>query len=252
MKPLFIVGIIVLASAFPADALLLSLTPSADAFLSGANPALNYGGAGALGVSASGLPKGEFDSLLQFDFAAAKSSFDAFYGAGGWTIQSITLTLAATPPGNALFNGNLAGPGGSNINTAGLFALKWLQNDAWTEGAGIPQTPSATGVNFNSLPGLVSGADEALGTFAFNGATSGSAGYNLALTASFVADASAGNLVSFLALPADASVAMLVNSRSVGNTALRPSLAIVAVPEPCGATLALVGLLVFASRRRRA
>jgi MYXO-CTERM domain-containing protein len=239
------------AFAISSHAQVFSLTPTADALLSAANPTLNYGGAGALAISAAGLPKGEFDSLLQFNFAAAKSSFDAFYGAGLWTIQSITLTLTATPPGNALFNGNLAGPGGSNINFAGQFSLEWIQNDAWTEGTGIPQTPTTNGVTYNDLTTVLSGVEETVGTFAFSGATTGSTAYNLALTPSFTADATAGNVVSFFAAPADTAVSALVNARSVMATASRPTLTIIAVPEPASAAFALSGLLMLAGVRRR-
>ncbi len=45
--------------------------------------------------------------------------FDAAFGAGMWAIDGITLKLTATPPGNAIFNGNGAGPGGTNVNFAG-------------------------------------------------------------------------------------------------------------------------------------
>lgn len=250
MKFLLLSGVIVLASVLASEAQVFSLLPSADVLLSAANPNVNYGGAGALAVSASGLPKGEFDSLLQFDFAAAKSSFDAFYGAGAWDIQSITLTLTASPPNNALFNGNGAGPGGTNVNTAGLFSLQWLANDSWIEGTGSPAAPSATGINFNGLPALRGGSDEALGTFTFNGSNTSSTAYILALPASFLAEAESGGVATFLALPADASVAMLVNSRT-GALSARPVLTVAAVPEPGSAMLALAGLPVFCRRLRR-
>jgi len=142
-----------------------TLNPAADALLSAANPALNYGGAGAFGVAASGLPKGEFNALLRFDLGLAVANFNALYGAGFWSIQAVTLTLTAAAPNNALFNGQGAGPGGSNVNFAGQFALTWLPQDAWVEGNGTPSGPSTTGVNHNQLASLRSPADEALGIF---------------------------------------------------------------------------------------
>lgn len=229
---------------------IISLNPAADAFLSAANPNANFGGAGSLAVSASGLPKGEFASLLRFDLAPAVTSFDALYGAGFWSIQSITLTLTATAPNNAIFNGNGAGPGGSNVNSAGQFSLQWLPNDAWIEGSGTPQAPGATGVTFSTLPTLVSGADETLGIFPFSGATTGSAAQSLALTPGFLADATTGSTVTLLATPADSSVAMVVNSRT-GSVFSRPTLTVVAVPEPATAALALTGLLLCGRRPRR-
>jgi hypothetical protein len=240
-----------IAWSVPAAAQVVTLHPVADALLSAAHPTSNYGGAGALAVSAAGLPKGEFASLLRFDLAPARSSFDALFGPGLWTIESITLTLTAAPPGHPLFNGNGAGPGGTNVNSAGLFSLRWMQNDAWTEGTGTPVAPSVSGINFNGLPALLGASDEALGLLAFNGATTGSTTYPLALTAGFTADAAGGNLVSLVAQAADSGVGLLVNSRSVAVASSRPALTIVAVPEPGAATLALAGGLALAGRRRR-
>lgn len=250
MKLRFLAALLIPVLGATASAQTVSLQPTADALLSAANPTSNYGGAGALSVAASGLTKGEFDSLLRFDLSSAKSNFDAFFGSGAWTIQSITLTLTATAPNNALFNGNGAGPGGSNVNFAGLFSLEWLQNDSWVEGSGTPSIPGATGVTYNDLASLTSAADEALGTFSFNGATTGSTGYQLALTPSFTADAAAGNMVTFLAESADTGVAMLVNSRT-GSINGRPTLTIAAVPEPGTALLMLTGALLWCGRRSR-
>ncbi len=250
MQLLLLTSAIALAAVATLDAQVIALFPSEDVFVSSANATFNYGGGGGLAVSAAGLPRGEFASLLRFDLAAAKSSFDTLWGAGAWGIESITFTLTANPPNNAIFNGNGAGPGGSNVNTAGLFSLQWLADDTWVEGAGTPQAPGATGLTYSGLSAVLGGSDEALGTFSFNGSSTGSTAYPLALTPAFSADVEAGNPVSFFAQPADASVAMVVNSRTGGIFA-RPTLTIVAVPEPACATLALAGLLMFAVARRR-
>src|ERR1700677_384607 len=76
-----------------------SINPPADTFVNSANPANNYGAAGALAISAGDLPNGEFDSVVMFNLASTKAGFDAQYGPGQWTIQSITLSLEATDPG---------------------------------------------------------------------------------------------------------------------------------------------------------
>src|SRR5258708_6950854 len=84
-----------LACALPGWAATFTLNPSADAFVttgpSGNLSGNNYGGAGALSVAAPGLAQGEFQSLLQFSLAGAKSSFDSQFGAGQWSLQSLTL-----------------------------------------------------------------------------------------------------------------------------------------------------------------
>src|SRR5436190_7014118 len=71
------------------------LNPVADAFVttgpSGNLSNNNYGGAGALSVAAPNLSQGEFQSVLQFNLSGAKSAFDSQFGAGQWTIQSVTL-----------------------------------------------------------------------------------------------------------------------------------------------------------------
>src|SRR5215510_11942429 len=88
----------------PALAATFTLNPVADAFVTAAHPDSNYGAAGGLAVSAPQLPNGEFQSVLRFDLQAAKASFDATYGVGQWTLQSITLRLSATSPNNPIFN----------------------------------------------------------------------------------------------------------------------------------------------------
>src|SRR5690348_5772544 len=68
---------------------------TSDAFLSYStsptdNTVRNYGGAGAVAVSASSasLTKGEFQSVLRFNAGDVKTYYDGFYGVGNWTIDS--------------------------------------------------------------------------------------------------------------------------------------------------------------------
>src|SRR4051812_2124577 len=95
------------------------VTPGSDGSLSNNN----YGASGVMGTSASGRPQGEFQSVLRFDTAAAKAAFDAQFGVGMWTIQSVTLQLTAAPPNNGILNSP----------NAGNFAISWMQNDSWAE-----------------------------------------------------------------------------------------------------------------------
>ena len=220
-----------------------SLNPSADAFVtfgpSGNLANNNYGAAGALSVAAGGVAQGEFQSVLQFGLSAAKTSFDTQFGPGQWTIQSVTLQLTAAPPNNPVFN----------ASAAGQFSLSWMQNNTWTEGTGTPQAPATTGITFSTLSNFVSGADELLGTFSFNGATNGNATYNLSLAPSFSADILAGGTLSLRMFAADGAVSYLSDSRSFSTTAARPLLTITAVPEPGLAALA-AGLFCCATSRR--
>jgi hypothetical protein len=222
-----------------------SLNPGADAFVttgpSGNLSNNNYGGAGALSIAAPGLAQGEFQSLLQFNLSGAKSSFDSQFGNGQWAIQSVTLQLTANSPNNAIFN----------ATSAGQFTLSWLQNDGWTEGSGTPQAPGGTGITFSSLGGLFSGQDEILGSFAFNGATSGSATYTLNLTPSFSSDVLAGGTLSLRMFAADTAVSYLADSRSFTTASARPLLTITAIPEPGAFTLGLTGLCPFVLLRLR-
>jgi len=237
-----LVAILVLS----AHAATFTLNPSADAFVTTGPTANlsgnNYGGAGALSVAAAGLPNGEFQSVLRFDLSGAKLSFDTQFGAGQWSIQSITLSLTATSLNNAIFNSS----------AAGQFAVSWMQNDSWTEGTGTPAAPTITGITFSTLPSFTSAGDEALGTFSFAGGTSGTAAYNLALTSGFDADATAGSLVSFRLFAADSAVSYLSDSRSFGTSGFRPLLTVVVVPEPGVLSLLATGAaLVLGARCRR-
>jgi len=220
-----------------------TLNPIADAFVttgpSGNLSLNNYGGAGALSIAAPGLARGEFQSVLQFDLSAARASFDAQFGAGQWSIQSISLSLTATAPNNSIFNSS----------AAGLFGISWMQNDSWVEGTGTPAVPTTTGITFASLPTFLGAGDESLGTFSFGGGTNGAATYSLGLTSGFSSDALGGNVVSFRLFAADSAVSYLSDSRSFGTVSARPLLSIVAVPEPGAICVLAIGIAVLAGTR---
>lgn len=218
---------------------LIELTPSADTFLSSAHANSSYGAAGGLAVSAAGLSKGEFRSILRFDAASAKAQFDGAFGAGSWTIQSVQLQLTPASPNNAIYN----------PQAAGLVNAAWLANDSWNEGTGTPNAPGANGLTFDTLPALLSPADAFLGTSSFDGSTSGSFSLGLTPAIGLAQDISDGGSMTLLLSPADNAVSIVFNSRDFGNAANRPRLKITAIPEPASIGLLLMGgVLVFTRR----
>jgi hypothetical protein len=219
-----------------------TLNPTMDAFVTpGASGSLahsNYGGAGALGISAPGLPQGEFQSILQFDLSGAKSFFDRVYGVGQWSLQSVNLQLTATTPNNAMFN----------ANSAGQFAISLMQNNGWTEGTGNPSAPGSSGITFDTLSNFVSVADVSLGTFGFGGGNSGNSIFSLNLASDLSDDAVSGAFLNLRMYAADSAISYLTDSRSFGTAGFRPLLTLT-VPEPGGFTLTLMGIGLLACRR---
>lgn len=154
----------------------------ADAFTKAQVLAGNFGGAGALGVAPGNLSKGRFDSLIRFDTTGAKTLFDQAYGVGNWTVQSMSLRLTSTAPNNPAFNGQGAGPGGTNVNFEGNFNVYRITDNTWIEGTGTPPNGNATGVTFATEPS--NAADELIGDQRhFPGGTSGNNFYDLTSSA---------------------------------------------------------------------
>lgn len=226
-------------------------TAVADAFVTtGSDGSLsgnNYGAAGALLIAPAALPKGEFQSVMRFDVSGAVAAFDTAYGAGQWTITSVTLALGTNSgtnggnPGNAIFN----------TIADGSFSIDWMQNDSWIEGDGTPMSPGASGITFDTLPGFLSGSDELVGTFFWPAGGNGVTTWTLNSEPSLISDITSGGLVGFRFYAADSEVSYLFNSRTFTTAANRPVLNITAVvPEPGAALLFLVGAGAMALRRR--
>jgi hypothetical protein len=215
-----------------------TINPVADAFVAASNPNNNYGGAGALAISAAGLSQGEFQTVMRFDLASTKAALDSAFGSGNWQITNVTLKLTFSTPTNGLFNNN----------ANGQFAVNWMQDDSWIEGTGQPNNPAQNGVTFASLPGFLAAGESSLGTFAFTGTTTTNV---LAVAPSLMTDMQAGGSVSMHLLAADSAVSYLFNSRSFQVVSNRPELSITAVAIPEPATLALGSLVLPLIRRRR-
>jgi len=217
-----------------------SLSPIADAFMaSGPTGNLannNYGGGGALALAASGLPQGPFQSVIEFNLGPAANSFNSQYGAGDWTVQSVTLQLTSTPHNNAIYN-NAA---------AGQFNVSLMQNNAWVEGTGTAGTPTTDGITYNSLMSTYvnPATDQALGTFSFPGGSSGANNYSLTLSPGLLNDVGSGGEVSLRLYAGDNNVSYLFSSRSAGSGG--PELLITAAPEPGTLELIATGLCAVA------
>jgi hypothetical protein len=236
---LFLLSCVVFGLMPRVQATVVTLNPTSDAFVSADNSTSNYGGAGALAVSAADLSNGEFDSVMQFNLSSV----------AGWTITSVTLQFTATAPNNAIFNGNSTGS-----NTAGTVDLALMLDNTWTEGNGTPMGASTTGgITYSTLNGTyLNAGEQSLGAYSFAGGTSGNFTWTLTpnLSTGFLTDATNGGIVSLLATPGDNNLAMLMGSRSNGN---KPILTITGtVPEPNpGAMLFVVAMLGLAGMRHR-
>jgi hypothetical protein len=227
---------------FHASAATHSLTNFADAFVtpgsSGSLSSSNYGGAGALGISAPGSAQGEFQSVLLFDLSGVRNFFNSQYGVGQWSLQSVTLQLTTTTPNNGIFN----------ANSAGLFNISLTQNTGWTEGTGTPGSPGSSGISFSTVSNFVGVGDVSLGTFSFGGGNTGTSIFNLNLASDLTDDAINGNLLSIRMLAADSAISYLFDSRNFGTAGARPVLTFT-VPEPGSFSIGLTGLVLLGGRR---
>lgn len=215
----------------------IQLKPTADAFVSSVSPSTNYGTQGTLAVAGANSGKGTFESVLKFDLAGALSQFDTEFGAGNWSVSTITLTFASNfgiqggIPNNAMFP----------VINGGLFSILWMQDDSWTE----------TGVTYNNL-GNHTSVTSSLGSWTYV-----PPGNNVAVTmdlgtnASLLADVTAGGNVSLLVSPGADTVAYQFNSRTYGTAANHPVLTVTAIPEASSCVLLVPSLAGFLGLRRR-
>jgi hypothetical protein len=213
-------------------------TPISDAFVAtgptGNLSGDNFGAAGALAVAAADLPQGQFQTVIQFNLLGAENAFNAEYGVGQWSIQSVALDLTASPHPNSIFN----------TPAAGMFGISLMMNNAWAEGTGNGGTPTTDGISFNSLENtyINSSVDQGLGTFSFAGGTSGQSSYTLGLASGLLSGLQDGGDVSLRLYPDDNNISYLFSSRMAGSGG--PELVITAVPEP--SALLLMATSVFA------
>jgi hypothetical protein len=234
---------LMLSLAGPARGAVFTNLFSADAFVRSNAPTSNYGGAGALSVSgaqatnALGTMNGAFDSFIRCNTAAAVSNFNSLYGAGNWVINGATLQVFETgAPNNNIFNRGV-----------GAFEIRWIANDTWTEGTGMPNGPTTNGISYSLEPTLLnSGTDLHLGTYT-NAGADGTLSLALALPGGFVNDIAAGGEVGLFMTALDPGTGFTFNSRSFMTNSMRPVLLVSALPQPGIAAIQLSGTDVVLS-----
>ena len=207
------------------------------------------------GNNAANPSKGEFDSVLRFDLASTVVTLNSEYGAGDWSISSLSLTLnTSSTVGNSMFNSS---------GTSGSFNISWMSNDGgWIQGTGSQSPASYTGITYNSLQSALGVTPPTLlnsASFTAQGTLVPETFSVSTANADFLSALMVGDSISLLLTPADDHVAFNFTSRSYSsgsNPALYSptlSLDVVAAPEP--ATLALLvgglALLGFQVRRKR-
>jgi hypothetical protein len=230
----------------------VSVGATADTFVDSAQPTGNFGGAGAMQVTAAGNSYGQLISLVKFDPTAIATAFNSQYGTGNWTPTAITLDLGTNfgtqgvIPNNSIF---------APIN-AGMFQIVLMQNTGWTEGSGTPGSPTTDGLTYNQLSNYTSASDVSLGTFSWTAAGNGVYAFNLGTNATLESDIANDQTISLEFVAADTGVSFLFDSRTYGTTSYRESLSANAVPEPSAWSLLVLCGSIFLGckwrKRRRA
>jgi len=220
----------------------ISQVVSADTYVSSGQPTSNFGTMGAMEIAVPTSSQNRTEeSLIRFNTSAIESAFNTDYGAGDWTITSITLTLfsnfstAGQQPGNNSFN-QIA---------AGGFELDWLSNDSWSE----------TGITWNTLstvlPGTGDNALDSLGDFYWPATGSSSANWTLSLDPNLVNDITAGSLATIFGQPTTGStVGYLFNTLNNSPAYLNVTADVTAAPEPSAAAMFACGLGGLVAVRR--
>jgi hypothetical protein len=239
-----VVALCGMALAFPSKSnAQASFTINGDtmgSFLSANAPTLNYGGAGTFAIAPASAPKGEFDSVLMFNTAAAVANFNGLYGIGNWAITGLSLSLASNFPtqGESISN-----PIFNNIN-GGTFGIDWIANNSWNGGngggmggAGFPNTNF---VSFDYIPFLLTNGVDSLGTYTYTPpGNQNHLTYDLPLDDNLVNGSAAGGNVSFyFYAPTNSQVSYLFNSTHFNSNLPEFTLDAASIPEP--ATLALL------------
>lgn len=213
------------------------------------------------------------ETLISYNTAALKSSFDMLYGTGKWQVTDVQVKfytnfdIPGVPANNNQFN----------VPAVGDFKLSYVANDSWFNPASIGTTGlSNSNLTWNSVYGS-GGAyaglftdEQALGTYHYAGGTvngttdcysnptnCGQRFWDLSLSSTgLVNDILSGDYVSIHGAAADDKVTYLINQMT--KPGAHPAIfitadAVAAVPEPesYAMFLAGLGLMGEVARRRR-
>jgi hypothetical protein len=206
----------------------ISVNPEADAFVRSADASGNYGGAGAIAVSGAtavngvNQPNGAFDSFVRFCMSNLVASLDSTFATHNWVVLHATLKLTemAAPP-SPIFNRGV-----------GVFEIRWVASDSWTEGTGIPITPTTDGIAWNDIPSLLNPAmDVLLGQFT-NSGTDTRLSFVLPLKSAFVSDIRAGGGLTLYFTAISPQIGFTADSRTFVLSNDFPALEIAAAVNP--------------------
>jgi hypothetical protein len=229
------VKVIAVAASFaiaPAGLLAQSITlnqvVSADTFVSSGQPTANFGTLGAMEIAVPTAAQGRTEeTLMQFNTAALKSAFDADFGAGAWTVTSVTLSLFS----NVNTAGQQAGNGAFNKIAAGGFEFDLLSDNNWSE----------TAVTWNSLPSLLPGTGgntlTQLGVFNWAAAGAASSVWTLNTDPNLINEIANGGAVTIFGQPTAGSTVGYLFNQAMANPGYL-NVTATAVPEP--RTIALI------------
>lgn len=201
------------------------------------------------------------ETLVAYNTASAKASFDATYGVGMWEVTDVKVKfytnfdIIGVPANNNQFN----------VPAAGAFNLAYFANDSWFN----PATAGATGLSNSNLTwnsvygggtytGLFTG-EQNLGTYTYTGGTTNGTTdcysvpdscspryWDLSLSSGLLTDIGNGGYVSIHGTAADDKVTYLINQMT--KPGAHPQIyitadAIPAVPEPATWLMSIVGVL---------
>lgn len=238
MRRLIIGGIYMICCigiATDLGAALFTNTVSIDAFVRSNAPTANYGAAGSLNVSGAeatnglGIVNGIADSFIQFNTSALMAGLNSQFGPGNWAINGVSLRVMETgSPNNNIFT-----------RGKGAFSVSWISNDDWTDGTGMPMTPTTDGIVYANESALLTNR-VALGTFT-NAAANSTNSYALALPQPFLDDLGAGGDVGLYLTAASPGIGFTFNSQNFNTAVQRPLLIISAVQKPGVIGLGLSG-----------